>query len=178
MVQIRCSPSSILVAFVVVVINLALLSKILSTTNASVTSSDGLTGQARSTDNDLAGFESNTANDNIRIIALCGKSPYFDAAFRKISKWLPISYAGMYHPPENETSPQTQRVWCESKIEQWVSSELQRQKIIPTMSKTTSIEVIYSDDETFKRKSTLNTTLVGQSKDPPKWEGGMQLGVK
>jgi len=158
-----------------VAVNLLLLPKFLSTTIASATSSDK-PPQAQGAATNLDDLRSNGNNDvdddsnSIRIIALCGGSLYFDDAFRKMSEWLPILYAGMYPPPpEDETIPQ--KIWCENKIEQWVSSELRRQQI-PTMS-TTAIEVIYSSDNIFQRKSSLNTTLVGQSKEPPKWKGGM-----
>ena len=163
---------AVLILVASVVLNLVLLSKILPTTNAPSTSSDKLYQQARATDTSLAGFKS-ANNENFRIIALCGRSPHFDAAFQKISEWLPISYAGMYHPPEKNDEQQTQRVWCEDKIEQWVAQELQRRQLSTKNKPTTLIEVIYSDQKAFKRKSPLNTTLVGQSKEPPKWEGGM-----
>lgn len=171
MIQSRFYATLILVVFAAA--NFAIFKNLQTTYFLSVTSSDKLQQQdTRATATNLDGFESKADNDNVRIIALCGRSSHFDAAFRKISEWLPrISYAGMFQPSENGTSPQTQRTWCENKIEQWVSLELQRRQI-PT-SKSTSIEVVYSDDNKFKQKSTLNITLVGQSKEPPKWEGGM-----
>ncbi|KAL7492891.1 hypothetical protein ACHAWT_002162 [Skeletonema menzelii] len=180
MVQLQAFAVLILVASVV--LNLVLLSKILPTTYTSaIISSSVPIQQAKSTTTNSVGVKSsNTNNDeNIRIIALCGRSPpffdevFFNDAFMKISEWLPISYAGMYRPPEKSDEQQTQRVWCEEKIEQWVALELQRRQISTRKNTTTIIEVIYSDQKAFKRKSPLNTTLVGQSKDPPKWEGGM-----
>jgi len=112
-----------------------------------------------------------SADENIRIIAMCGGTHLFDDAFRKISEWLPIWYAGMYQRPEDVTIPQ--QSWCENKIEQWVVSELQRRKMTDISKVTSSIEVIYGGDELFRQKSPLNTTFVGQSNEPPKWEGGM-----
>jgi hypothetical protein len=183
----------VLILVASIVINITLLSNILSTTNASIFSSGDVPIHQTTSSTAVinrAGVKSNNANngEDIRIIALCGRSPpfhdevFFNDAFSKIAKWLPISYAGMYQPPdekkdedEDETtsSRQSQRVWCEDRIEQWVELELQRRQISTRNKTTTFIEVIYSGDEAFKHKSLLNTTLVGLSKDPPKWEGGM-----
>ncbi|KAK1738881.1 hypothetical protein QTG54_010197 [Skeletonema marinoi] len=113
-----------------VAVNLLLLPKFLSTTIASTTSSDKppqAQGAATNLDDVRSDGNNDDDDDSIRIIALCGGSLYFDDAFRKMSEWLPILYAGMYQPPEDETIPQ--KVWCENEIEQWVSSELRRQQI-------------------------------------------------
>ena len=110
-------------------------------------------------------------NQDIRIIALCGDSTFFDEAFHKISEWLPIIwYAGMYRrPEENSTIPQ--HIWCDKKIERWVMSELKRRQLsIPTSA--TSIEVIHSSGN-GRNVLTLNTTLVGRSHEPAIWVGGM-----
>ena len=142
----------VLILVASIVINITLLSNILSTTNASTFSSGYVPIQSSTAITNRAGVKSNNANngEDIRIIALCGRSPpfhdevFFNEAFRKISEWLPISYAGMYQPPdekkdEDETtsSRQSQRAWCEDKIEQWVELELQRRQI-STRNKTTT----------------------------------------
>ena len=110
-----------------------------------------------------------TEIESIRIIAFCGDSDFFNDAFRKISEWLPIWYAGHFRPPENNEI--VQRIWCEDKVDEYVSSKMKEMQISPTSS--TSFEIIYGSHALFNARSPLNSTLVGQPMEPAKWEGGL-----